>query len=220
MRILLPLNDTFLKSLVEPFVYGHVSLGYDLVVTYIEACAKARGALRALTDEDSEHLDKVIQESTANQQLAEAYKSERLEDIFPEFCKEIQHRRANYAIVLAQRNMVKDQLAKGLILDNQAQIVLDELDKRYKKLQFSRPKLGLSDHKMRAILHPELKAIFGHDDLIILEDELEKEQLLMPNQGIMQKDQLVSKIWYVTRGRVIENNGQDSTKLDKGITWT
>jgi hypothetical protein len=38
---------------------------------------------------------------------------------------------------------------------------------------------------MRAILHPELKAIFGHDDLIILEDELEKEQLLMPNQGIM-----------------------------------
>jgi hypothetical protein len=108
MRILLPLNDTFLKSLVEPFVYGHVSLGYDLVVTYIEACAKARGALRALTDEDSEHLDKVIQESTANQQLAEAYKSERLEDIFPEFCKEIQHRRANYAIVLAQRNMVKD----------------------------------------------------------------------------------------------------------------
>jgi len=67
MRVLLPLNDiSCLKSMVEPFVYGHVSLGYDLVVTYIEAHAKARGALRALTNEDSEHLDIVVQESYKN----------------------------------------------------------------------------------------------------------------------------------------------------------
>lgn len=78
--------------------------------------------------------------------------------------------------------MVNDQLAKGLVLDNQAQIVLDELEKRYKKLQFSRPKLGLSDHKMRAILHPELKEIFGHDDLICLEEDLDKEVILIENQ--------------------------------------
>ena len=99
--------------------------------------------------QDSMYVKKIIEESSVNTQSAENYMHFHIEDMFPEITKSIQHRRAQYYLLVHEYHFVESLLKKGQIEQKEADTLIGEIDSKIFYLQTHTPEITLLDQKNR-----------------------------------------------------------------------
>ena len=94
------------------YLFEHFTLSYDILVNFIEGHDQATKMIEAVI-ENKDFVGKILLESQKNVHGAEAYMYRHIEDTFPEICKAIQHRRAQYFLLVHEYHYVDKMLKNG-----------------------------------------------------------------------------------------------------------
>lgn len=130
------------------YLFNHFSFAYDVCVNFVEAHDEASKMLINVIVE-SEFVMKIKSESLPNMQSAENYMHRHIEETFPEITKAIQHRKAQYYLLIHEYHFVEKMLKKGQIEAKEAATLKNEIDSKIFYLQTHPPKIELDDHKTR-----------------------------------------------------------------------
>ena len=90
---------------------------------------------------------------------------QHIEDMFPEIAKAIQHRRAQYYLLIHEYHFIDSLQKKGQIEDKEAGELRGEIDKKLYFLTMHAPDIELVDHKSKIQFYSELSEIFDREDL-------------------------------------------------------
>lgn len=85
---------------------------YDITVNFIDAHVEASHMIQKVI-ENKEFTAKILKEAQENYQKADDHMHKHLEDVFPEICKEIQSRRAQYYLLVHEYHYVDKMLKNG-----------------------------------------------------------------------------------------------------------
>jgi hypothetical protein len=97
----------FKSALFEQF-----SISYDICVNFIDGHDEASKILNNVIKDDY-FVKTILNESKQMMTGAEKYMIEEIEDMFPEISKAVQHRRAQYFILIHEFHFVEEMLNKG-----------------------------------------------------------------------------------------------------------
>jgi hypothetical protein len=86
--------------------------------------------------------------------------------MFPEICKAIQHRRAEYYLLIHVYHYIEEMLKQGVIEDKDAKQLREEIDNKIFNLTLKAPEINLVDHNQRIIHYSELSDIFSREELM------------------------------------------------------
>ena len=100
-----------------------------------------------------------------NTQKADEHLHKHLEDVFPEICKEIQSRRAQYYLLVHEYHAVDKMLKMGQIEDKEASALKNEIDTKIFYLQMHPPDIELAVPIKRLIYTSDLSDIFDRSEL-------------------------------------------------------
>lgn len=106
-------------SFAQSHLYHHFSLSYDIIVSFIEAHDETKRMILSVI-EDQKFVGEILKESQTQVEGAEDYMHSVIEDMFPEICKAIQHRRASYYLLVHEYNFVGEMLKHGQIEEKEA----------------------------------------------------------------------------------------------------
>lgn len=99
------ISDSFLKflsgissiplvgRLFKSYLFDHFSVAYDIIVNFIEGHEEATHMIVKVI-ENQNFVSKILKESQTQMHEAEQYMNQHIEEMFPEICKAVQHRRA------------------------------------------------------------------------------------------------------------------------------
>lgn len=154
----------FLGKLFKGYIFNHFSLSYDIIVNFIEANEQAQKMIIKVIS-NQQFVQKILNESQKELSSAEAFMQYHIEEMFPEIAKAIQHRRAQYYLLIHEYHFVEDMLKKGQIEEKEAKELKDEIDKKIYYLKMHDPEIELLDHNQRIQFYSELSEIFDRNDL-------------------------------------------------------
>jgi len=95
--------------------------------------------------ENASFVDKIVDESKAQRELAEAYQHRDIDYLFPELAAQIQLRRAQYYVLVHEYHYVEGLLAKGQVEEKEVGRFKAEIDKKIVALQRSGLDITFSD---------------------------------------------------------------------------
>jgi hypothetical protein len=198
-------------------------LSYDIIVNFIEAHEAADKMLQAVI-ESRDFVGKILTESQKQVMESESYMGTHIEDMFPEISKAIQHRRAQYYLLVHEYHAVDKMLKHGQIEDKEANELKQEIDKKIYYLTMHQPEIQLVGQNQRIIYYSELSEIFDREQLQQAVENMKefKEEIYEPKKQILHKGQNFGEILYVARGTIVEKNGEyldphvGSLKFTKG----
>ena len=90
---------------------------------------------------ESDYVKKIKGESIPNMQSAENYMHRHIEEMFPEITKAIQHRKAQYYLLIHEYHFVERMHRKGQIEIKEAQTLKNEIDSKIFYLQTHPPEI-------------------------------------------------------------------------------
>jgi hypothetical protein len=96
----------------KAFLFDHFTLSYDILVSFIDGHDAATKMIDMVI-ENKDFVGKILLESGRNVHGAEGYMHRHIEDTFPEICKAIQHRRAQYYLLVHEYHYVDKMLKNG-----------------------------------------------------------------------------------------------------------
>lgn len=96
---------------------------------------------------------------------AENYMHQKIEEMYPEICKAIQHRRAQYFLLVHEYHYVEKMMKNGQIEDKEASQLKSEIDYKIFNLQLHPPEIILADQSDGIIYYSELSEVFERDEL-------------------------------------------------------
>lgn len=91
-------NTPIIGSMIRSARYDNIQYVYNVSVNFIDGNKKAIEAIKHVVEE-KEYLQVILDEATRNLELAKEYRTENIDEIFPEVAKVIQFRRAQYLIL-------------------------------------------------------------------------------------------------------------------------
>lgn len=140
---------------------------------------------------------------------AENYMHTKIEEMYPEICKAIQHRRAQYYLLVHEYHYVEKMMKNGQIEDKEASQLKSEIDYKIFNLQLHPPEIILADQSDGIIYYSELSEVFERDELRdAIKNEKFEEKIFNRQDQILEKDiHVCDKILYVARGYVVEKDG-------------
>ena len=168
-----PLIGEFFKS----YLFNHFSFTYDVCINFVEAHEEASKMLIDVVIQ-SDYAKKIKDEATPNLLAAESYMHHQIEETFPEITKAIQHRKAQYFLLIHEYHMIEDLLKKGQIDNKDAQTLKDEIDDKIFDLSTSTPTIKLEDQKTRFTFASDLSEVFEPEELKTAFDQMTEEQLV------------------------------------------
>ena len=127
-------------SLFKAYLFEHFTLSYDIMVNFIEGHDQATKMI-LMVIENKDFVGKILLESQKNVLGAETYMHRHIEDTFPEICKAIQHRRAQYYLLVHEYHYVDKMLKNGQIEDKEAGQLKREIDQKIYYLQMHQPEI-------------------------------------------------------------------------------
>lgn len=197
-------------SLAHRYLYDHFSSAYDVLICFIEAHDETKKLIRNVLDE-SEYINEVLAEAHKQVEQAEKYMHVNIEDQFPEICKAIQHRRAQYYLLVHEYHFVDQMLKHGQIEERDANLFQGKLGAKIHALTLQDPAIELMD--MRERLHAStLSYIFTKEEIDkALENADLTEHSYTPGSCIVEQGtecKLIGKVLFVARGNVIEKDGK------------
>jgi len=133
-------------------------------VNYLEAHEEAVIKMKKHLKK-SPMLDRLLKEIKDNTDLGNKYLIEKCEDIFPDITKSIQHRRAQYYLLLHEYHFVEHMHKEGTIESKDAEVLKSAIDKKIYNLNRHPPSIEVLKWKERLIKYSELTDIFEHNDL-------------------------------------------------------
>lgn len=80
--------------------------------------------------ENKSFVAKILQESMKQIESAELYMHTHIEEMFPEICKAIQHRRAQYYLLVHEYHFIEKMLKNGQIEEKEAQEMINEINSK------------------------------------------------------------------------------------------
>ena len=95
--------------------------------------------------ENQKYLSRILNESQENMNHAENYMHQKIEEMYPEICKAIQHRRAQYFLLVHEYHYVEKMMKNGQIEDKEASQLKSEIDYKIFNLQLNPPEIILAD---------------------------------------------------------------------------
>ena len=110
------------SSLYEMFIES-----YDILVNFIEANEEAIFMLKSVI-QNEEYCHIISKEVKENIKKAEKFVSCEIEDLYPEISKAIQHRRAQFYLLVHSCQYVGGLLHKGQIEEKDANAITSEID--------------------------------------------------------------------------------------------
>lgn len=133
---------------------------------------------------------------------------QHIEEMYPEIAKAIQHRRAQYYLLIHEYHFVEEMLKKGQIEDKEAAELKGEIDAKIYYLQMHPPEIELVDHHQRIQFYSELSEVFDREDLHKAFHNVNiGEKLYNPKEQIVAAGEHQNLIFFVARGMVIEKDG-------------
>jgi hypothetical protein len=208
-------------KLFSSYMFKHFSFTYDVCVNFIEAHEEATKMLVNVVIE-SVYSNQIKNESMPNMLAAENYMHKNIVETFPEITKAIQHRKAEYYLLIHELHFIDDMLKKGQIEAKEAQTLKDEIDSKIFYLVSHSPEIKIEDHKSRLTYASDISDIFDSHELKIALSKMGKEQILNKEEKFVGNDTKGDYIYYVARGIMIEKPGElqdtqdPSLKLKKG----
>jgi len=145
-------------------LFDHFSLSYDIIVNFIEGHDQATKMIQQVI-QNKNFVNKILLESQKNIQGAEKYMHSNIEDTFPEICKAIQHRRAEYYLLVHEYHYIDKMLKNGQIEDKEAVQLKAEIDQKIYFLQMNSPEIIMVDQNTRIVHYSELSEVFTRDEL-------------------------------------------------------
>jgi len=94
------------------YLFDQYSLSYDILVNFVEAHEEASHMLQKVI-ENQKYLSRILNESQENMNHAENYMHQKIEEMYPEICKAIQHRRAQYFLLVHEYHYVEKMMKNG-----------------------------------------------------------------------------------------------------------
>lgn len=144
---------------VKQYLFGHLSLSYDITVNFIEAHEHASKTLKAISSQTPQ-LESVLREAETQVEHAEQFMATTIEDSFPEISKAIQHRRAERFLLVHQLHDIDRMLHRGEIQEKDAGELKHEIEEKQHDLILSPPSIKLLPPKERLLAYSELADIF------------------------------------------------------------
>lgn len=105
--------------LAQRQLFHHFSLSYDIIVSLLEGHEQTKRMITAVIS-DQEFVGQILRESEKQVHGAEDYMHNNIEGMFPEICKAIQHRRAQYFLLYHEYDFVTKMLKHGQIEEKEA----------------------------------------------------------------------------------------------------
>uniref|UniRef100_A0A7S3CTS7 Cyclic nucleotide-binding domain-containing protein n=1 Tax=Strombidium rassoulzadegani TaxID=1082188 RepID=A0A7S3CTS7_9SPIT len=200
----LPLVGKFFRQML----FDHFSLSYDIIVNFIEGHEMAQKNIMMVI-ESKEFVSKIIDESSKMLRKSEEYMFSHIEDMFPEICKAIQHRRASYYLLVHEYHHIEKMVKHGQIEEKEANELKGQIDEKIYYLQMHPPEIQLIDQNSRIVHYSELSEIFSRDELQqAIKSAKFEERIFNKGERILQQGELANKILYVARGTVVEKDGE------------
>lgn len=112
---------------------------------------------------NKDFVGRILNESIDQVQKAEEYMATKIEEMFPEITKAIQHRRAQYYLLVHEYHEIEKMLKHGQIEDKHADELISEIDKKIYFLTLHLPEIELVGQNQRIIYMSELAEIFDRD---------------------------------------------------------
>lgn len=94
------------------YLFTQFSFIYDVGTNFVEAHEEASNMLVNMINE-KDFVTKIKSESVPNTQKAENYLNKYIEDMFPEITKAIQHRKAQYYLLIHEYHFTEEMQKKG-----------------------------------------------------------------------------------------------------------
>ena len=190
--------------------FEHQSLIYDITVNFVDAHAEATRMIQVVI-ENKEFTERILKEAQVNSQKADEHMHKHLEDLFPEICKEIQSRRAQYYLLVHEYHYIDKMLKNGQIEDKEAGALKNEIDSKIFYMTIHNPDIELAVPIKRLIYTSDLSDIFSTEDLKKAVEQQEVKDILFKEkqQIVGQKSMdMAGKVLFVARGKVIEKDGK------------
>ena len=106
-------------KLFNSYLFNYFSFTYDVCVNFIEAHEEASKMLVNVIIE-ADYSKKIKEEAMPNVHSAENYMHLHIEETFPEITKAIQHRKAQYFLLIHEYHLIEKLLKQGQIESKEA----------------------------------------------------------------------------------------------------
>lgn len=115
---------------------------------------------------NKDFVTKILEEASEQAKMADDYMHSYCEDMYPEICKAVQHRRAQYYLLTHEKKFIDKMLKNGQIEDKEAKQLQGEIDSKIFYLNLHTPKIELMDQKQKIAYYSELSEIFDRNELV------------------------------------------------------
>lgn len=205
-----------LGALCRRLLFNYFAAAYDIIVTFVD-CHEEASAMISNVIENQRFVDRIVAESKAQRELAEAYQHRDIDYLFPELAAQIQLRRAQYYVLVHEYHYVEGLLHKGQIEEKEVARLKAEIDKKIIGLQRAGLEIVVTDHLAAIRSQSGLAAIFDAEDLQTAfahaqsTEDFSEPKHEIPNQG---------KLLYVARGACVEKSGdyEDGDVMELKLT--
>lgn len=96
---------------------------------------------------NKDFVSNILTEAEQQSKAADEYMHTYCEDMYPEICKAVQHRRAQYYLLTHEKKFVDKMLKNGQIEDKEANQLQGEIDQKIFYLNMHTPTIELINQK-------------------------------------------------------------------------
>ena len=187
------------------FLYNKMTFSYDVASTFLVCHEYAEATLRQVIDKENfETLESVISESDEQMELCRVFISENIELIFSEITRDIQTKKATYAVLMRQLNVINEFRSHGLIDDKEFKLMTHNIQKTIYRLKRKSIKSEM----------PNLRGIIPSIPFLEKLSQEKLEQLILNSREVLvQNEDYIFKegnpaegVYVILRGKVREFN--------------
>lgn len=167
----LPLIGNYIKKQQ----FDKITTSYDILVNFVESHEVAHILINEVI-QDRKYINIIIEETRVNIHKAEEYNIDNIEAVFPEICKSIQTRRAEYSLLVKENHNIDNMVHHGQIEEKDACQLRDEIEKKLFYLETHAPEITFEFQPSRIVHYSDLSVIFSHDQLMKYTENVKFEE--------------------------------------------
>ena len=198
-------NLPLIGKLFTLFLYNRLAYSYDIASTFLACHSYAQETLSEVIEEESqEALQAIMTEAEDQVQMCRDFVTDNVTEIFSEINRDIQTKKATYAVLNRQLCVVNEFSKHGLIDEKEYKLMTENIIKFIYKLQrksmFSTmpsleeilPKIAFFDSLPEKDLHE-----------IIVNS---KQVLIQPGEFLFKAGEKAEGVFIILRGKAVEFN--------------